>query len=116
MLCSARRRWADLLLGRAIPGLLLGLALVVACAPPAAPAAGPPSQPAAPPALQPSQPAAPTVRMGGLGGQIDAPLFVGQTKGYFAEQGLTLEVSNFVTASEMVPLLVTGRLDAGHGA
>ena len=31
-------------------------------------------------------------------------------------QGLDLEITNFVTASEMIPLMVTGRLDAGHGA
>jgi NitT/TauT family transport system substrate-binding protein len=101
-----------------MPGLLLGVALLAAaCAAPALPAQGPPAQAVAAPATSaPAPPSRTTVRMGGLGGQIDSPLFVGQAEGYFAQQGLDLEISQFVTAAEMVPLMVTGRLDAGHGA
>jgi len=56
------------------------------------------------------------VRAGGLGGTVDRAYFAGEEKGYFAEQGISLEVENYRSAAEMVPLLATGRLDVGHGS
>ena len=55
------------------------------------------------------------VRFGGLGGLIDRTIYVGQDQGFFAEQGLDVQVQSFQSAIEMVPLLATGQLDAGHG-
>jgi NitT/TauT family transport system substrate-binding protein len=57
-----------------------------------------------------------TIRFGGLGGSIDRALFVGQEQGFFAEQGITLDITEFRSAADMVPLLATGKLDAGHGS
>jgi NitT/TauT family transport system substrate-binding protein len=102
------------------------------CAPsaapaPAAPAAPPAAAPAtmaapagAPAAAAPTAPAAPpapvTLRAGGLGGSVDRAYYAAEEKGYFAEQGITLDVENYRSASEMVPLLATGRMDVGHGS
>ncbi len=109
--------------------VLVGLAL--ACAPAARPeskpqpaATAPPSAAAAPPAA-PAPTAAPasqaspgqryTVRMGGIAGTIDRALWTGEAKGFYQEQGISLEVENFVTTVDMIAPLATGRLDAGHG-
>lgn len=84
----------------------------------AAPATAAPA--AAAPTAAPKAPAAPptkaTIKFGGLGGSIDRPLFVGIEKGYYAEQGIDLEITEFRSAADMVPLLATGQLDAGHGS
>ena len=102
------------------------LALACACASPAAPeskpppAAAPPAAAAAAPSAA-SQPAATpaerfTVRMGGIAGVIDRALWTGEAKGFYEEQGISLEIENFTTTVDMVAPLATGRLDAGHGA
>lgn len=44
-----------------------------------------------------------------------APVFVAKELGYFAEQGLDVEVTAFAGGSEMIAELATGRLDAGMG-
>jgi len=44
-----------------------------------------------------------------------APPMVAQEKGYFAAQGLEVELIYFRTFPEMVPLLATGELDLGLG-
>src|SRR5438067_3947007 len=46
----------------------------------------------------------------------DAPIYIADRKGYFREEGLTVKVENFRSASDMVPLLGTGALDAGAGS
>src|SRR5262249_54356064 len=93
------------------------LALATACggaaaAPP--PAASPARQPAALPATaapdeaarpEPSPPV--TVRVGGIGGLVDRAYFIGEEKGYFAEQGIQLDVSTFRAMTDMLPLLAT---------
>ncbi len=110
-------------------GLLLGafalIGLTLGCAPPAAPeskprlaaTAHPPA--AAVPTAAPQAQAPPgqrfTVRVGGIGG-IDRPLWTGEAKGFFQEQGIALEIESFATTVDMVAPLATGRLDAGHGA
>ncbi len=92
------------------------------CAPSAPPAASPSAAPTAgtaaaqPPGSAAGPPASVTVRAGGLGGTVDRAYFAGEEKGYFAEQGISLEVENYRSAAEMVPLLATGRLDVGHGS
>src|SRR5262249_18530633 len=104
--------------GFSLFGLLAVAMVVVACAqgqsnPPSAPA-----QPAAPVAQQPAAPApAPiepaVVRVGSTGGVQQRGFFVGEAKGFYAEQGITLDTSEFRNAAEMLPVLATGRLDAG---
>jgi NitT/TauT family transport system substrate-binding protein len=62
-----------------------------------------------------SAPEPAAVRFGGLGGAIDAPLFIGQEKGYFAEQGLEVDALDFASGLDQATALATGHLDASHG-
>ena len=43
------------------------------------------------------------------------PLYVGMAKGFFAEQGLTIELQSFRTGGEMIAPLALGQLDVGGG-
>jgi len=53
----------------------------------------------------------------GINGVIsDAPFFIAETKGYFKEQGLTVEFIRFDAGPQMVAPLGTGDLDAAAGA
>ena len=85
--------------------------------PEAKPAPTPQAQPASSPSLaaqaKPGQRA--TVRVAGAGGSTYRALFVGQEKGFFEEQGIDLDIQIIRATSGMVPLLATGRLDAGQG-
>lgn len=56
-----------------------------------------------------------TVRLGGLGGTPDRAIWTGQDKGLYAAQGINLDVTMYKSFSEMLPLLATGKLDAGAG-
>jgi len=73
-----------------------------------APPAGAATATAAPPPL--------TVTIGQVGGISDAAIYIGQAKGYFAEQGITLDSTSFTTAALMVAPLVRGDLMVGGGA
>jgi NitT/TauT family transport system substrate-binding protein len=55
------------------------------------------------------------IKIGYLPISGSAPLFLAQEKGYFAEQGLEVELIPFRTGSEMIVLLSTGQLDLGAG-
>ncbi|HEY7060064.1 MAG TPA: ABC transporter substrate-binding protein [Chloroflexota bacterium] len=107
------------------PLLVLGLILLAlfACAAPRAPAAAPSA--AAPAASAPSGASAPAPSGGttaaappsgpvtlkaamNLGGS-DAAIFIAMDRGYFAEQGLDLDVMR--GSSELVPSLATGEID-----
>jgi NitT/TauT family transport system substrate-binding protein len=113
--------------------------LVLACAPPASPPPSPPeasaahgpaapgpatSGPAAPSAAGPTSapaldaPLSPpaVVQVGLVGATSDAGLYIAQEKGYFTQQGLTVEFSQFQSGEQMVPLLGSGQLDVGGGA
>ena len=57
-----------------------------------------------------------TVRVGVVGSTSDAGIYVGIEKGYYREQGIQIELSQFQAAQQMVPLLGTGQLDVGGGA
>ena len=46
----------------------------------------------------------------------DAPIFIADKLGYFKEEGLSVKVTNFRSAADMVPVLGTGALDAGAGS
>lgn len=119
-----------------IVGLLVAALLVLSCAqapvstpvptPTAATkapatATAPPAPPAATPttvaqAAQPSPTIKPaTVKVGVGGGASDGPLYIAQERGYFREQGLTVEVIPFSSTPLMIAPLSTGELDAGAG-
>jgi len=104
-------------------------ALLAACAPqPAAPravapspaAASPPAAvaPAAPPAaaLPPAAPAAPqrtAVRYASQFNSGDVPVYLALDRGYLQAEGIDLEFVRFGNASEMIPALATGQVEAG---
>jgi len=112
-------RWAALT-------MVLGLALGACGAPAAAPAATD-RQNAAAPALDVSAPApvAPattagvqplsppvTVKLGVLLTLSDAGIFIAMDRGYFAEEGLEVDLTRVNGAAEAMPHLTTGQLDA----
>jgi NitT/TauT family transport system substrate-binding protein len=125
---------------RSLPRLplltLAALLAVVACAP--APAAAPPAKPAAsaptgaavapastgapaPPPAAPAAPAAPpqpsvAVKVATQRLASDAALYVAQERGYFAEQGLAVELEEIVTGQGSIPPLAAGQLDVGVGS
>jgi NitT/TauT family transport system substrate-binding protein len=45
----------------------------------------------------------------------DAGMFIARDKGYFADQGLDVELSRFTSGSDIVALLATNQLDVGSG-
>jgi NitT/TauT family transport system substrate-binding protein len=110
---------------------LVAALLLAACAPAAGPTAKPAAAPPAPAAAPPAAPApgsaasvrpldpplSPpvTVRVGLVGSASDAGIYIAQEKGYFREQGLELELSQFQALQQQVPLLGSGQLDVGGG-
>jgi NitT/TauT family transport system substrate-binding protein len=81
----------------------------------AKPGAAAPATAPAPAAQTDQSTATAVVRMGAISGTPDRALFVGQEKGFYAEQGIELDLQLFRNTGEMVPLFATDRLDAGHG-
>jgi NitT/TauT family transport system substrate-binding protein len=67
-------------------------------------------------AVASSSGAAEDVHIGIVNSSTDAPFFMADAKGYFAEEGLHVDILNFAAAAKMVPALGTGELDAGGGA
>src|SRR5271155_4385565 len=59
---------------------------------------------------------APPPTIGTIGASSDAPFFVADAKGYFAEQGLKVTFVRFDTAAKMIPSLGSGEVDVGSGA
>src|SRR4051812_42659754 len=76
----------------------------------AAPAAAAPTVPAAQPATQE------LVRVGMLSSISDAPFLIGRERGYFREEGLDLELTQFDSAQQMIAPMGAGQLDVGGGA
>jgi len=113
--------------------VVLALSGLLGCSAPAAPAPAPPaaSAPAAattaPAQAAPGQAAAPTatvpaassgpitLKVGANIGASDAGLFIGMERGYYAEQGLELDILPG-SGSDQVAALATGELDVGAGA
>jgi len=56
------------------------------------------------------------VTVGAASVTSDAPIYIADKKGYFRDEGLAVKVENFRSASDMVPHLGTGTLDAGAGS
>jgi NitT/TauT family transport system substrate-binding protein len=54
--------------------------------------------------------------IGTIGAASDAPLFVADAKGYYAEQGLTVKFVRFDSAAKMIPSLSSGEVNVGSGA
>jgi NitT/TauT family transport system substrate-binding protein len=60
--------------------------------------------------------AADTVRVGAYSSLSDAGFYIAQDKGFFAEQGITVEFVQVNTGAEMMTQLVSGNLDVSGGA
>jgi NitT/TauT family transport system substrate-binding protein len=56
------------------------------------------------------------VRVGGVGTIGDSAFSIGKEKGYYAEQGINIEIVPFDSGPNMIPPLSQGQLDAGQGA
>src|SRR5579885_1684318 len=107
--------------------LIVGLSLwtLLACTTPRATPTAPQSastesraetESAAPPAVAPAAASGPTlVRLGANVGASDAGIFLAMDWGYFAEQGLEIEIIRG-SGSEQVAALATGEMDVGAGA
>lgn len=54
--------------------------------------------------------------VGTTGASSDAPFFIADKKGYFADEGLKVKIIRFDSAAKMIPSLGTGELDVGSGA
>ncbi len=96
-------------------GILAGLAFLVGACGGGTVA---PSRTAVPSAA-PSATAAPTpvtVTIGQVGGLSDAAIYLADGKGYFKEQGITLQSFSFTSAAQMVAPLLRGDLMVGGGA
>src|ERR1700689_2926942 len=51
-----------------------------------------------------------------IGASSDAPLFIADALGYYAEQGLKVNFIRFDSAAKMIPSLGSGEVDVGSGA
>lgn len=100
--------------------LAIGL-LLAACSPP--PAAAPTAAPASAPATQ--SPGASPVAVNGAGtrkqlkvGTLptigNAPFIIAQQRGYFADEGLDVELVQFASGAEAIAPLATGQVDAAN--
>ena len=60
-------------------------------------------------------PAPITVKFGDLGVAAQAGTYIAMEKGYFEEQGITVELVHFNTGADQIPALSTGEIDVGVG-
>ncbi len=100
---------------KGLAGALVTLMLTGACGG-GTPAASPATASAAAAATSTPTPVPTTVKFGQVGTISDAAIFIADAKGYFKDQGITLDLQTFQSASLMVAPLGTGELDAGGGA
>lgn len=56
------------------------------------------------------------VHVGTINSTSDAGIFIALEKGYFEEEGLTVQLQNFQTSADMIAPLGTGQLDVATGA
>jgi NitT/TauT family transport system substrate-binding protein len=57
-----------------------------------------------------------TVKLGDLAAISNAAVYIAIEKGFFKEQGVNTEITNFDSAAKMVPALVTGELEVSVGS
>src|SRR5437879_3189994 len=81
----------------------------------AAPAASPPTAPEAGGATTAAAPAPATVKVGVVRTLTEAGIYIAMERGYFAEQGITLDLENFDTAAKAVPAVSTNQVDISSG-
>src|SRR5262249_14837865 len=63
-----------------------------------------------------SEAGAQNVRVGIVNSNTDAPFFIADAKGYFKDEGLSVELLPFDAGAKMIAFLGTGDLDVGGGA
>jgi NitT/TauT family transport system substrate-binding protein len=56
------------------------------------------------------------VKLGDLSAISNAAIYIAVEKGFFKEQGVNVEISNFASAAKMVPALVAGELEVSVGS
>ncbi|MDF2117299.1 ABC transporter substrate-binding protein [Roseiarcaceae bacterium H3SJ34-1] len=56
------------------------------------------------------------IKVGVIGAISDAGFYIADKKGYFKDEGLSVEIVDFRDSAQMVALLGTGQLDVGAGA
>ena len=56
------------------------------------------------------------IRIGTTSSSSDAPLFIADKKGYFKQEGITVEFTAFDSAAKMIAPLGTGQLEVGAGS
>src|ERR1700759_3227311 len=54
--------------------------------------------------------------IGTIGASSDAPLFIADAMGYYAEQGLKVKFVRFDSAAKSIPSVGSGEVDVGSGA
>ncbi len=106
----------------AVAGLVVLAWLLLACA---GGATTPPPEPTAPTAAAPptpttlpvasTGPARTQLKVGYIASTISAGLFLGESRGYFAEEGLELELEPFDAGERMIPLLATDQIAVAAG-
>ncbi len=96
-----------------VAGALAAAVVAGACAPTGA---GSPSPTGSAVASASAPPAPVTVKIGQVGGISDAAIYIADAKGFFKDQGITLQSSAFASAAQMVAPLGTGELQVGGGA
>jgi NitT/TauT family transport system substrate-binding protein len=114
----------------ALAAVLLSLGAACAPAPAAAPAkataapapsgaassgAAPAASTATAPQAAAGAPAPATVKVGVVRTLTEAGIYIGMERGYFAEQGITLDLENFDTAAKAVPAVSTNQVDISSG-
>lgn len=57
-----------------------------------------------------------TVILGDLAAISNAAIYIAVEKGFFKEQGVRIEISNFASAAKMVPAMVAGELEVSIGS
>ncbi len=95
---------------RLLASILVCVLLLAACSGPAAPPVAP-----APPTADAPPTTPETIRLGYVPVMIYAPLFIAQERGYFAEEGLQVELTPLQGGSDSVVQLAAGNFDVAVG-
>jgi ABC-type nitrate/sulfonate/bicarbonate transport system substrate-binding protein len=56
-----------------------------------------------------------TVRVGVQGSAANSPIYIGYERGYFRQEGLSLELTNLPSANELIPALAAGHIEVASG-